>query len=117
MNGTAGEALQREVNPKEWDRIAEGREFKHLVSVKKVFIVPAFVLFFAQYIGMTLLVGFAPRVASIRVIGTINVAYLFALFQFAMGWVIAALYLFAATKFDALTEDILTKLDKGSGGS
>jgi uncharacterized membrane protein (DUF485 family) len=34
-------------------------------------------------------------------------AYLFALSQFAMGWLIAALYLVAAAKFDALSADIL----------
>jgi uncharacterized membrane protein (DUF485 family) len=32
------------------------------------------------------------------------VAYLFALSRFAVGWIIAALYLLASTRFDALTK-------------
>jgi uncharacterized membrane protein (DUF485 family) len=41
------------------------------------------------------------------VIGTVTIAYLFALSQFAVGWLIAALYLVAAARFDALSADIL----------
>jgi uncharacterized membrane protein (DUF485 family) len=50
------------------------------------------------------------------VIGTINVAYLFALSEFVVGWVIAALYLLASARFDALTKDILATLDGLRGG-
>jgi uncharacterized membrane protein (DUF485 family) len=48
---------------------------------------------------------------SRRVIGTVNLAYLFALSQFVVGWTIAWLYLKAASKFDALTKDILANVD------
>ena len=117
MNGTAGNAAQGESSWTEWDRIAGSKDFKDLIALKKTFIIPVFIFFFAQYIGLNLLVGYAPRIASIRVIGTVNVAYLFALLQFALGWGVAGLYLLAAAKFDALTKDILTRGDKRSGGN
>jgi len=111
MDRTAGVAPHEEPDPTEWDRIAESKEFKDLVAVKKAFIIPGFIFFFGQYLGLNLLVGYAPRIASARVIGTINVGYLIALLQFALGWLIAALYSVIAAKFDALTKDILARVD------
>ena len=91
----------------EWDRIAESREFKDLIAIKKTFIIPAFIFFLVHFFALAVLVGYAPRLASTRVIGTVNVAYLFALSQFVVGWIVAGLYLLAAKKFDALTKDLL----------
>ncbi len=116
MTNSVEDAPRQEPNRAEWDRIAASREFKDLIEMKKTFIVPAFVFFFVYYVGLAVLVGYAPKLASMRVIGTVNVAYLFALSQFVVGWVIAALYLLAAAKFDALTEHILTQVDKQQGG-
>ena len=90
-----------------WDRIAASREFQDLVAVKKLFIVPAFVFFFTYYLALPVLVGFAPRVMGIRILGGMTIAYVFALSQFLVGWLIAWLYLRAASRFDALSRDIL----------
>jgi uncharacterized membrane protein (DUF485 family) len=109
----AGIALERD--QKEWDRIADTREFKDLIGLKKTFIIPAFIVFLIHFFALAVLVGYAPRLASTRVIGTVNVAYLFALSQFVVGWVIAGLYLLVATRFDALTKDILAQIEKNSG--
>lgn len=98
-----------------WDDIADSTEFQHLLAVKKVFIVPAFVFFFAYYFALPVLVGYAPRLMATRVIGTVTVEYLFALSQFGVGWLIAWLYLKAAARFDALAEDILNKTRAGGG--
>jgi len=87
--------------------IAASKPFRHLLAIKKTFIIPAFLIFLVHYFALAVLIGYAPRLASIRVIGTVTVAYLFALSQFLVGWIIAALYLMAAAKFDALTTDIL----------
>ena len=100
----------------EWDRIAASEQFQDLLAIKKMFIVPAFVFFLVNFVGLSVLVGYAPKLASTRVIGTVNVAYLFALSQFVVGWVIAALYLLASAKFDALTKDILATVDEPQGG-
>jgi len=100
---------------REWDRIAESREFKDLVAIKKTFIIPAFIVFLVHFFALAVLVGYAPRLASTRVIGTVDIAYLFALSQFVVGWVVAGLYLWAAKRFDALTKDLLAQIHKHPG--
>jgi len=77
----------------EWDRIAASRQFKDLLSLKKMFIIPALVFFFAYYFALPILVGYAPKLMSTRLLGTVTVGYVFALSQFVMGWLIAWLYL------------------------
>jgi uncharacterized membrane protein (DUF485 family) len=104
------------VNQKDWNAIANGKTFKDLIAIKKTFIVPAFAIFLLYYLALAVLVGYVPKLASTRVIGTVTIAYLFALSQFAVGWLIAALYLVAASKFDALAVDILAHLGEGHGG-
>ena len=88
-------------------RIAGSQQFKDLLAVKKMFIVPALSFFLLTFVGFVVLVAYAPKLASMRLIGTVNVAYLFALLQFVLGWTIAGLYLMASEKFDRLTKDIL----------
>ena len=77
---------------------------------------PAFAVFLVHYLALAVLVGYAPKLASTRVIGTVTIAYLFALSQFAAGWLIAALYLVAAARFDALTVDILARAGELQAG-
>ena len=96
-----------------WDRIAASREFQDLMAIKRTFIVPAFIFFLVYYFALPVLVGYAPKVMAIKVIGQVNLAYLFALSQFFVAWTIAALYMKAANNFDRLAKDILDKADKG----
>src|SRR5271165_2133610 len=97
------DSVKRYVTDKtEWDRIAESREFKDLMATKRTFIVPAIVFFIVYYFLLPVLVGYAPRFMSTRVLGTVNLAYLFALSQFFMAWIIAGLYVKAANNFDRL---------------
>ena len=42
-------ARRYEADKTEWDRIAETREFKDLLAIKKTFIIPAFVFFIVYY--------------------------------------------------------------------
>jgi len=100
-----------EAQQSEWDRIAETREFKDLMATKKVFIVPAFIFFLVYYFLLPVLVGYAPQFMSIKVIGVVNLAYLFALSQFFMAWTIAWLYVKAAGDFDRLAKDIIEKAE------
>ena len=95
-----------------WDRIADSKEFKDLMATKKTFIVPAFIFFVVYYFALPVLVGYAPHFMDTR-IGKVNLAYLFALSQFFVAWLIAGLYVKAANNFDRLAKDILDKADKG----
>jgi uncharacterized membrane protein (DUF485 family) len=100
----------------QWDRIATTQQFKDLMATKKVFIVPAFIFFVVYYFALPVLVGYAPAFMSTKVIGNVNIAYLFALSQFFVAWIIAALYVKAANDFDRLSKDIIEKAD-GQGGN
>jgi uncharacterized membrane protein (DUF485 family) len=95
-------------------RIAGSKRFKDLLAVKRMFIVPALAFFLLDFVGFVAIVGYVPKVASIRVMGTVNVAYLFALLQFVLGWTIAGLYLMASEKFDRLTKDVLAQSEVGN---
>jgi uncharacterized membrane protein (DUF485 family) len=100
----------------EWDQIAESRPFKDLMAAKKTFIVPAFVFFVVYYFALPVLVGYAPQFMSTKVFGVVNLAYLFALSQFFVAWLIAGLYVRAAANFDRLAKDIVGKAEDGNGG-
>ena len=99
----------------QWDKIAASQQFKDLMATKKIFIVPAFVFFVVYYLALPVLVGYAPHFMATKVIGNVNIAYLFALSQFAVAWIIAGLYVKAANDFDRLSKDIIEKAD-GQGG-
>ena len=90
-----------------WDAIANSHEFHRLLAAKKRFIVPAFVFFLAYFFALPVLVGYAPRWMSIRVIGPVTLAYLGALSQFVVGGIIAALYVRAAGKHDRMAAAII----------
>lgn len=106
----------RTENQMDWNGIAKSKAFNDLIAIRKTFIVPAFVIFLVHYFALAVLVGYAPKLASTQVVGSVTLVYLFALSQFAVGWAIAGIYLIAATRFDALTADILAQVDKRQGG-
>jgi uncharacterized membrane protein (DUF485 family) len=103
-----------------WDKIAESKDFKDLMATKRIFVVPAFIFFVVYYFALPVLVGYAPAFMSTKV-GLVNLAYLFALSQFFVAWIIAGLYVRAANDFDRLAKDIVekavdAKADTGKGG-
>jgi uncharacterized membrane protein (DUF485 family) len=100
-----------ETTKTEWDRIAATPEFQDLMATKKVFIIPAFLFFLIYYFALPVLVGYAPAFMATKVVGNINLAYLFALSQFFMAWTIAFLYVKAAGDFDKLAKDIIEKAE------
>src|SRR5438093_2736446 len=70
----------------DWAAVERLPEFQALVRAKRAFIVPASFFFVVYYFALPVLVGYWPGAMSTRVVGRINVAYLFALSQFAMAW-------------------------------
>ena len=92
-----------------WDRVANSHEFRDLMATKRVFVVPAFIFFLVYYFLLPVLVGYAPQFMAQKVWGNVNLAYLFALSQFFMAWIIAGLYVRAGDNFDEISKDILDK--------
>src|SRR5277367_4696283 len=89
-----------------WDRIAASKEFQNLITKKRQFIFPVFAFFFAYFFALPILIGYAPKLMSTPILGPVTAAYAFALSQFPAGWLIAALYLRAAKKFDSQAKEI-----------
>lgn len=91
----------------DWEGLAASDRFRALLKAKRRFIVPAMTFFIAYYFALPVLVGYARPLMEKRVIGAVNIAYLFALSQFFMAWFIAALYVRAAARFDKMAADVL----------
>jgi uncharacterized membrane protein (DUF485 family) len=116
MNSASEHRSRNLPHQADWDRIATSAQFQDLLARKKAFILPAFLFFLVYYLLLPILVGWAPTLMSNRVFGTVTLAYLFALSQFVVGWVIAGLYLKASGKFDRLIRDLLARTDGCEGG-
>ena len=99
-----------DIDVADWDRVAAMDEFKNLLSSKRKFIVPVTIFFVVYYFALPVLVGYAPGLMASKVLGVVNLAYLFALSQFFMAWMIAALYVRAASKWDEMARKILAHL-------
>ena len=93
----------------DWTAIEATPEFRELVASKRRFIVPATIFFIVYYFALPILVGYFPEAMSRNVVGRINVAYLFALSQFVMAWVLMWLYVRRARTFDAMEHEIVRR--------
>lgn len=104
---------RRQLAAQEWRAIEQDPDFQELVREKRSFIVPATVIFIVYYFALPILVGYVPDFMDTKLIGYINLAYLFALSQFVMAWVIMALYVRRAGGFDALAARVVAKVKGG----
>jgi uncharacterized membrane protein (DUF485 family) len=87
-------------------------EFRLLLLAKKEFVIPTTVFFVVYYFALPVLVGYAPEFMARKVLGPVNLAYLFALSQFFVAWGIAWAYVCAARKFDKFGAHILETLKR-----
>jgi uncharacterized membrane protein (DUF485 family) len=110
MTSTPQRPADGQPGQSDWDRVAAMDEFKDLMAAKARFIVPATLFFLIYYFALPVLVGFARPLMETAVLGPVNIAYLFALSQFFMAWILAWLYMRAADRFDAQAKAILEKL-------
>ena len=91
----------------DWDRLAAAPEFHRLLREKRRFILPATLFFIVYYFALPVLVGYFPDFMKRQVLGPLNLAYVFALSQFVMAWVLAWLYVRAAGRFDRMAADVI----------
>lgn len=92
-----------------WARIAADPDFTALVRGKLRLIVPATVFFIIYYFLLPIGVGWFPQFMARKVWGDVNLAYLFALSQFFMAWVLAGIYVAAAAGWDKREHALLAK--------
>src|SRR5688500_8272783 len=98
----------------DWASIEGDAEFRALVAAKRRFILPACVFFLVYYFALPLLVGYRSDAMSIDVVGEINLAYLFSLSQFVMAWVIMAMYVRRARRYDAMVAKLIERRHGGA---
>jgi len=90
----------------DWEGVARSPEFRELLRRKAALVVPATIFFTLYYFALPVLVGWFPAFMERRVLGPVNLAYLFALSQFFMAWILAAIYLRVAGRLDAVSGGI-----------
>ena len=95
----------------DWEKLAASDRFRNLLKAKRRFILPAMIFFIVYYFALPMLIGYARPFMEKRVIGPMNLAYLFALSQFFMAWIIAGLYVRAAAKFDKMAAEVVSQAD------
>ena len=110
------QTADEDVDIADWDRVAAMDEFRALVAAKVRFIVPATIFFIVYYFALPILVGYARDFMDTKVIGVVNIAYLFALSQFFMAWILAYVYQRTAAGFDAMAKNIVAKAKALRGG-
>src|SRR4030088_2343037 len=97
-----------------WAGLEQTDEFRQLVRARWRFVAPATVFFLAYYFALPLSNGLFPSVMRTEVIGHINLAYLFALSQFIVAWLLAFFYIRQATRvFDPLAEKVRQRAGRG----
>jgi uncharacterized membrane protein (DUF485 family) len=96
------------LTPGDWTKVANEPQFRSLIRDKRAFIIPATIFFLAYYLALPVLVGFAPAMMERAVWGPVTIANIYALSQFAMAWILLALYLWRARGYD-VTEKTVTE--------
>jgi uncharacterized membrane protein (DUF485 family) len=97
-----------------WEGLEQTEEFRELVRRRFRFVLPATIFFLVYYFLLPLGNGLAPDLMKTRVVGEVNIAYLFALSEFVMAWVLAYLYIRKAnTVFDALAAKVRARAGRG----
>src|SRR4030088_1514722 len=101
----------------EWEGIEDSEEFKTLVRARRRFVLPATVFFLVYYFLLPILNGTATDFMRQEVIGHVNIAYLFALSQFVMAWLLAWLYIRQSNNvFDQLVARVIERAQQIKGG-
>ena len=97
-----------------WEGLERTDEFRQLVSARMRFVLPATVFFLIYYFLLPVLNGLAPQFMRTDVIGHINIAYLFALSQFFVAWLLAWFYIRRANGlFDRLAAAVRDRAARG----
>lgn len=103
----------RAIDQTEWQAIEHDPEFQELVQAKRSFILPATIFFIAFYFALPVSVGYFPDFMDTKVIGYINLAYLFAILEFVMAWVLMGMYVKRAGVFDRIAADVVARVKGG----
>lgn len=97
-------------NP-DWAAIAAMPEFQDMLRAKRRFLLPCCAFFSLYYLAFLVLVGWFSDFVKQPVWGKVNLAYLLAISQFVMTWVLAYVYMRRAKRFDRQAAELLKQAD------
>jgi uncharacterized membrane protein (DUF485 family) len=101
-----------------WEGLEQTDEFRQLIRARVRFVLPATVFFLIYYFLLPLGNGLAPDFMRTNVIGHVNIAYLFALSQFFVAWILAFFYIRQANNvFDRLAAKVRERAARGKGSA
>ena len=84
-----------------------------LAKCRSRLVVPLFVLSFSLFLSTLLALSYCPAVVSLRVVGSVNVAYLLAILQFVATFSVAIVYASIAKRvIDPLPAQTLTQIQQ-----
>ncbi|MFM2179648.1 MAG: hypothetical protein RL015_3746 [Verrucomicrobiota bacterium] len=95
-------------SPVNWEALEEKPEFRALLKKKAHFIITATIFFMTYYLALPILVGYFPELMKRKVWGEVNIAYVFALSQFFMAWIMAFVYVRAASGWDKSAASVIS---------
>ncbi|WP_216321611.1 DUF485 domain-containing protein [Deinococcus aestuarii] len=76
--------------------------YARLVAERNRFTVIMTVTFLVLYFMLPILAGYNKPLMATKVFGNVTFGYVFAFLEFAMGWIMAAIYVVKARTFDRL---------------
>lgn len=95
----------------DWEMLANNSKFLELKSKKRNFLFSWWIVSTIYYLLLPILAGYFPEAFRVKVVGPINLGYVFILSQFVMAIGVAAFYAHVANKdFDRLTKQLLDEL-------
>ncbi len=98
----------------DWAAIATNKTFIKLQRRKTTFLLFLWVVGAIPYLLLTIGAGYTPSLFKTKVLGRMNVGYMFCLFQFFMTIAIGIYYTYRTGKdFDPLTKELLDEVQKG----
>jgi uncharacterized membrane protein (DUF485 family) len=100
----------------DWAAIDADPRFQELHQKKKTFIWALMIASMIYYFLLPVIGGYFPHIFSVEVWGPVNIGILFALSQFVVAWLIAAIYAARANReFDRLATEIRKNAERRRG--
>jgi uncharacterized membrane protein (DUF485 family) len=93
----------------EWDALAADPEFQSLISARRRFVIPATIFFLIYYLALPVSVAVVPDVMTRPAWGPLTVAWVFALSQFVVAWLLLALYLAYEKHVDEMADRVVER--------
>lgn len=97
----------------DWSAIAQNPKYLQLKKEKRLFLFGWWLASSIYYFSLTILSAYFTEIFKIKVIGVINVGYLFILSQFVMAFFVAIYYTrIANSKFDPMTQALIDEIGR-----